>query len=402
MQLVRDRDGTWKDSGLSRPRQTLDYEALREAIKGLVEGKGARGAMIHHIRTQPLLLSLRVVTDRVKATSRDDVIALERSFQEVFEPICGALKPEKRAVAAKALFGFDGDCLELSMTRRRQVAGEAVGCTGRGAWDAFRKRHEPTIIQDLANELYLLETSPLLESPVPPAVRPLVEQTQQPPIEPAVTEELGQERTIRYRGYAWIGAELIYQVSDEDLRRHTYTTVREFEVVHPNPEPFQDRYQWSGHGQEGVPQVLSEGHRLLGEPFEAGSYKVYYVHFDNGLQVGQRTKIHIRQELYDSDMEFHPFLGAPAHQSQEWLTLRVILPVRHAPSQIALKTYASRAPDAVLLRSRPGHLKRWKDPRYGVIDWHVRSLIQDRYYAIEWGYDWGFQDREDSFYPPDF
>jgi len=356
------------------------------------------------------LLRLRIVSGNVAGHATADVRALEDRFRTVLEQICRQLTPDEYSTAALAIFGFIASVRGESMTERRRYAAEQMPrYRNRNQGEAFKKRYEPRILDDVATRLHLLEISaPLLQAPVPPAALSPGGAASSHTVGRGGTEEHGEgrEKAIVYRGYAWIGSELSYRVSSEDLRQHICTTIREVEILHPDPQPFQDRYQWSGHGREDVPRVLSQGHRLLGEPFQVGSYKVYYVHFDTEFHVGDRTRIHIEQEFEDTDLEFHPFFGAPAHQGQEWLILRVILPVRLAPSTISLNVYASTDPaDANLLRSDPGQFKLMpqeaEGERSGTIEWTIDDLVEGHYYAIKWGGD-RTHEGPNEFYPPDF
>src|SRR5688500_8220647 len=67
------------------------------------------------------------------------------------------------------------------------------------------------------------------------------------------------------RGYRWRTARYRYSVDPADPHRHVQTVEIEIVALRNGVDTFYNQYMWSGAGEDKGPQVVSEGHQLLGQ-----------------------------------------------------------------------------------------------------------------------------------------
>jgi hypothetical protein len=191
-----------------------------------------------------------------------------------------------------------------------------------------------------------------------------------------------------------ISKDYTYIVSSEDFRAHTYRRVIELEAVRPGVKQVELWYQWTGRGSEGLPMVVSPGHRLLGAPARSTSWKYYYVHLGRELPVGSRERLEVEQELYDSEQEFEPYLSINVYEeSLEAVVLRVLLPATRPPSSVEFNVYDSHGPMGRLVDTYSSGF----DAKSGRIEWSPTDLRIGHRYEIRWGYG-----RGGGLYPVDY
>jgi hypothetical protein len=363
---------------------SLSVDRIEENLRGLVRSK--RGAARREIRNHSLLVDLYCVRGEAKS---HEVLKLEDSVRLVLTNVCMTLQPKQLGSAALALFGLIASTRGQPLTARRQVAGELMGYGGSRAWDAFRKRYEGEIIRQVADELYLMELD-------------VIEHSRRRPADALEGELAAEEKQLelsdRDRGYVQIGTRHAYSISNEDLREHAIARWFEIEAIRSNVFNFRFHYQWSGHGQERRPVVISPGHSLLWGPVKMGSWSYCQVRFDRPLSAGERAIIKVEQELYDTDCEFRPFLSANVgHEGTEWLELEIMLPAQRLPSSIHFKAFDRIGGDANLVPglSSTGSYTTDKESGTASILWRPKNLRMNYRYVIEWMYGDGY-----GVYPP--
>jgi hypothetical protein len=307
---------------------------------------------------RPLLRSLQSVQTRA---DHHHELELGDSIREVLKIACQRLEPEPRARAAEALFGLLPTTRRAFLKNRQEKAG---GLLGRG-WDHFRKNYQDDLVQDLADELWRLEQT-------------VVQHHEKQP--------LGVDRSAAPR-YRVISKDYHYVVSEDDFRSHTYRRATEIEAIRSGVKQVQFWYQWSGRGKEALPVVTSPGHRLASGPMKSSNWKYYYIHLGQELEVGQRARIDVEQELYDTNFEFEPYLNATiSDPGIEAVTLQVTLPRDRPPSKVEHLMLEGHDPGAPILQSFSGRY----DVETSTITWAVpMELSLGRRFEIRWTYDDG-------------
>jgi len=182
-------------------------------------------------------------------------------------------------------------------------------------------------------------------------------------------------------GYRWISAEYVYQIDANDKQRHTQTIKICIEAIRPNVDIFENRYLWSGRGNEDV-QVLSPQHTLQGSVRRHQVWKYYYVHLGHGLAKGERTNITVCQQLYDEENLFESFLGKAVAEPIGHLTLRVLLPTRRPPTKVENIEQLGPPPiDRVAAKTVSSC-----DAATGECRWDISNPVLGRRYVIRWEY----------------
>jgi hypothetical protein len=362
-----------------------------------------KGVDLFEIRSQPVLLQLNCV--RARAGGRGaDVLVLEDNFRELLTSLCQVLEPKARCSAALGLLGLVAATRGQNPTVRRRYAAELVaarrghGTSGVEPSEDFRQQHERTIVRDVAAQLWLHELDHLARreiSVVPKVHGPAHEPSSKQGANQPAWMHPAPEAPEGPRAYAKIGAAYTYHVR-ENYQSHGYTREFEIEAVRNAPNPFKHWYKWSGSGIAYPPIVVSPNHRSLGEPQVAqDGLTFFHVHLDEHLRVGQRTRIKIEQEFYDSNRTFRPILSARnSDAGLEWLTLRVLLPLSRPPSKVTYGVWNPRRDGEEQVRLEDGGFRADDELEAIVIEWSPPVLRYDHRYAIQWSYLDG-----DSIYP---
>lgn len=127
------------------------------------------------------------------------------------------------------------------------------------------------------------------------------------------------------QGYRWLQVEYQYHIHNDDPSHHTQTITILLQAIRSGIDHFENRYFWTAQGQEDTPTILSPGHSLMGPVIQHGGWKHYYVHFGHELTKGEKVEVKIRQELYDHDGKFEPFLAKTMSEPVNRLSLKVVL-----------------------------------------------------------------------------
>lgn len=127
------------------------------------------------------------------------------------------------------------------------------------------------------------------------------------------------------RGYRWVKAEYLYCIEDDILKHHSQIIKIRLKAARPGVNLFENKYSWTGLGEEKKPLVVSKGHELMGF-YGHRRWKYYYIYLGYELARGEEVEVIIKQELNDQAGTFEPFLAKTITESVESLKLRVLLP----------------------------------------------------------------------------
>lgn len=182
------------------------------------------------------------------------------------------------------------------------------------------------------------------------------------------------------RGYRWVTAEYLYTIHEDDPKHHSQRITIMLEALRQGVDHFENRYLWSGDGDEDSIKLLSSGHSVMGLPVQRGIWKYYYVHFGHELAMSERTEIKVLQELYDTKGKFEPFLAKTIIEPVDHLTLRVALPRNQTPSKIQFTEGSGSVPSDSLIRKETGKF----DADNREIRWEIQSPVLGHRYEIRW------------------
>ena len=184
------------------------------------------------------------------------------------------------------------------------------------------------------------------------------------------------------RGYRWVRAEYVYRIDDTEQQHHTQTIEIQIEAMRPQVDHFENRYLWSGSGQEDVPKVISDGHSLMGPPIRRRIWNYYYVHLGHEFTVGERQNVKIVQQLYDTNKSYEPFLAKIILEPVDYLTLRAILPRNRPPITAYHIEHSSSFPEYNVVEQ--GKLN------FDTVNWELRwdipSPTLNHRYEIRWSW----------------
>lgn len=179
------------------------------------------------------------------------------------------------------------------------------------------------------------------------------------------------------RGYRWTRAEFTLVIDPDDHRRHVHDVAITLRAVRPWLTVFENRYHWTGRGDEPPPTLLKGGQALLG-PIQIGIWRYYYVHFGTPLTVGEEREVEIQQQLHDDAGEFQPHMSKTILEPVRNLTLRVFLPADLWPAEI-------RCFEGPPVPAEPrSELPYTTDTRTGEICLHVEKPKYGCRYSINW------------------
>lgn len=181
------------------------------------------------------------------------------------------------------------------------------------------------------------------------------------------------------RGYRYVHAEYLYRIYDEP-KHHSLTVSVLLEAIQSGVSIFEDRYLWSGQGEEGEPQLTSPGCSLMGSVIKRSGWKYYYIHMGRELSLGERQEITTYQDLYDHDNKFEPYLAKTIAEPVDQLVLRVILPKHRIPTKATLSEWSTLGPASTRIKTQPGKI----NTHSGEIHWEIASPVFGHRYEIRW------------------
>jgi hypothetical protein len=182
------------------------------------------------------------------------------------------------------------------------------------------------------------------------------------------------------RGYRHVKWESLYEIDKDDPKRHTFRIKVLIEAIQSGVHVFEDTYQWTGRGKEGIPEIISPGHSLMGSVIQRSGWKYYYINLGRDLNIGDRTEVELFHDLYDSENEFQPFLGKIVSQPLDYLLLRVIVPTKNLPSNIHFTEYNTVGPASIVINNTSGTINN----QSGEMRWEIQSPIFGHRYEISW------------------
>ena len=110
------------------------------------------------------------------------------------------------------------------------------------------------------------------------------------------------------QGYSIERSEYKFKIGDDtDWRNHTNDVVITIKATRSGVRIFENRYFWTGSGEEYLPTILSDGHELMGAVHQDNSWHNYYIYLERALSRGETATIHIRQKFVDRDARLGPF-----------------------------------------------------------------------------------------------
>jgi hypothetical protein len=201
-------------------------------------------------------------------------------------------------------------------------------------------------------------------------------------------------RNQRY-GFRVLSDKLTYELKGNHRSALRYATEVRAEVDHLFTYPI--GYQWTGKGEEHIPEVLGEGQQLLGtirldgkhEKLRAGPYRevipsegewhFWLVGLRSPLFKGEKSEIKYVQEFTDSRLTAKPCLYYFVRSSMESLQLNVKFPENALPKQVTCSytklsdTRRKYAAKGVVYEPE----KQWAS-------WTIRRPKRNYCYRIEW------------------
>src|SRR5579859_63718 len=133
------------------------------------------------------------------------------------------------------------------------------------------------------------------------------------------------------RGYKTLSIEHLYCINDT-LEQHIMISTFTIKIIRSGLIIFRDSYNWSGHGKEEPPEVLSAEHELMGSftkdrfYFKRKDRRHYYIYLGSEYPVGKEVEVKIKNKFYDIARRFEPFLSTPIYSQLRSLKLGVLLP----------------------------------------------------------------------------
>lgn len=165
------------------------------------------------------------------------------------------------------------------------------------------------------------------------------------------------------RGYSWRTAVYTFTVGDEtSWKNHTNDVVIKIRATRSGVRVFENRYAWTGSGTESLPEVLSAGHVLLGQPYRDNNWHHYFIYLQRPLRRGETATIHIRQAFVDTNGQVGSF-----HTKTIYERCREVQVITKF-SNLALKTTTPTAFQRVVYRR--------DEPRAKVLDRSDTSFTQ--------------------------
>lgn len=184
------------------------------------------------------------------------------------------------------------------------------------------------------------------------------------------------------KGYKIIKTDCLYIINKDDPTHHTYIIEVEIEAIKSGVNIYESLYRWTGQGMEDEPKVVSPGHTLMCKLIKQNGWKYFYIHLGQELKIGARTTIKIRQELYDNDNHFEPFLSKVISLPMDHVILHVVLPEALFPTNIFFREWDAAGPTGRVVREIPGKIHSHN----GEIRWEILSPVFRHRYSIDWNY----------------
>jgi hypothetical protein len=179
------------------------------------------------------------------------------------------------------------------------------------------------------------------------------------------------------RGYRWRRAEMVYSIDKHDPSHHSLRVTVELQAIRPGVSLFEDRYWWSGHGEDENLEALRPPTEVLG-PVRQSEWKYFYVPLGRELAVGETITVVTRQKLVDSGGTFQPFFAKTVVEPLDSLTLKVELPEGRV--HVESTEYDGVGPGSRSLRP----LDHRYDHSAGEILLDVSSPVVGHRYEVRW------------------
>ncbi len=181
------------------------------------------------------------------------------------------------------------------------------------------------------------------------------------------------------QGYRFVRAEYHYIIHEDNSRHHSQITSILLETFKDGISIFEDRYAWSGQGQEEDLQVLSAGHSLV-EVIERAHWKYVRIFLGRELSKGEQAEVRIILDLYDLENKFEPYLAKTVGEQLDYLILKVVLPISNFPPHITFSERNILSPEVPSTLTQPGKI----NTHSGEIHWEIASPVFGHRYEIRW------------------
>lgn len=191
------------------------------------------------------------------------------------------------------------------------------------------------------------------------------------------------------RGYRWVTAAYIYEVSAADPHVHTQTVRVEIMAIRDGVRAFSNQYRWSGVGTDRGPVVTSRGHRMSDPRRSNLGWRAYEVSLGPGLRKGERAAIEVRHDLADDAEAFEPYLAKAVHETMDTLTLQVTLPHALEPHVAWRVALDGAGPEARKVEREEAAIGPSRSGQGWTIEWLVSRPVVGLTYALFWEYDHG-------------
>jgi len=348
---------------LGDPRpESPNVDELAEALNRLVRKGATRDEVLNRL-DEDFLRRLQCIQG---SQENNHVLDLADNFVRVLTSACRRVEPKARADAARALFKRYPGTEDLSAHGRESRAAALMHTS----YDQFHRYLRRALIISVAQEIDRQEFRHI-----------------------QLQRREGTDSLVYPEGYAVINTFSSYTISPDDYRLHFSTRRAEIVAVRPHVTHFIHYYQWSGVGQEDPPEIISPGHKLIGDLVRAENWTYCYIHLGHQLKVGEPVTVELRQRLYDEGQRFSTHFGeTPRNEGIQSISMQIVLPRERLPSEIKYITYAGETPSANPLDTEHGNC----DPATGVIEWTPNGVAYRRRYVISWDYPNG------SLYPDNY
>lgn len=189
------------------------------------------------------------------------------------------------------------------------------------------------------------------------------------------------------RGYQLLSAEYVYEIHDNQAIHYSQTTTIRLKALRYGVEILEQRYNWTGIGEEGKPQIISQDSRNKFIGFvetspSANDWRYFYIHFGHRLVAGEKTEVKVVQHFYDYQHHSTRRLSKTITEPLDELVLCVKMPRGLFPTNIRFTEYSSNQTDAETIKEE----KQQFNAESQEICWKLTKLKRRHAYVITWDY----------------
>lgn len=191
-------------------------------------------------------------------------------------------------------------------------------------------------------------------------------------------------------GYRWVNAEYQYCIEDTSKKQHSQITTITIRATRIGVSIFENKYSWSGHGEQETLEVLSNGHELMGSItkkqhyFPFSRWKYYYVYLGHEIPLEEDVAIKIKQVLCDDVGGFEPYVAKTITEPLENLKLSVLIP--EGLTFVKAYNYELEGPNHIRIHRVESHRSSTQrnGKLYTQLTYEIQKPRLDRRYEIRW------------------